>query len=149
MPVVEVDCMASVYHEVPIETDAAHVWDVIRDVGLVHERLLPRRVAATRLEGDQRILTYPDGREVREVILDVDDKRMRLAYSVLGGDSLGLTYHHASFQVVPEGIDLCRLVWVTDLLPHHMVDEVRARVVVGAAEMRRNIMADERWSRPG
>jgi hypothetical protein len=144
MPIVEVDCMASVYHAVLIETDAAHVWDVIRDVGAVHERLLPVRVAATRLEGDQRVLTYPDGREVREVILDVDDERMRLAYSVLGGDSLGLTYHHASFQVVPEGTDLCRLVWVTDLLPHHLVDAVRARVVVGAAEMRSNIIAAKR-----
>ncbi len=68
---------------------------------------------------------------------------------MLGGDSLGLTYHHASFQVIPEEVDLCRLVWVTDLLPHHMVDAVRARVAVGAAEMRRNIMADDTRSRPG
>lgn len=135
--------MASVYHEIVIEADAAHVWDVIRDVGVVHERLLPGRVAATRLDGDQRVLTFPNGREVRELIVDVDDQRRRLAYAVLGGDSLGLTYHHASFQVLPDGAGRCRLVWITDLLPHHLADAVRARVVVGAADMQRTLQAAE------
>ncbi len=133
--------MASVHHEIVIEADAAHVWDVIRDVGTVHERLLPGRVAGTRLEGDQRVLTFPDGREVREVIVDVDDQRRRLAYAVLGGDSLGLTHHHASLQVLPDRAGRCCLVWITDLLPHHLADAVQARVVVGAAEMQNTLQA--------
>jgi Polyketide cyclase / dehydrase and lipid transport len=69
--------MASVHHEIVIEADAANVWDVIRDVSAVHERLLPGRVAATRLEGDQRVLTFPNGQEVREWIIDIDDQRRR------------------------------------------------------------------------
>ena len=129
--------MASVHHAVLIDADAAQVWEAIRDVGAVHERLLPGRVAATRLEGDQRILTFPDGREVRELIIDVDDQRRRLAYAVVGGDSLGLAYHHASFEVLSEGPGRCQLVWVTDVLPHPLADAVRARMLAGAEEMRR------------
>jgi hypothetical protein len=133
--------VASVHHEIVIEAEAAHVWDAIRDVGAVHERLLPGRVVATRLEGDHRVLTFPNGREVRELIVDLDEQRRRLAYAVLGGDSLGLTYHHASFQVLPEGAGRCRLVWITDLLPHHLADAVQARVAVGAADMQRTLQA--------
>jgi hypothetical protein len=33
--------MGSVHYEMVVEADAAHVWDVMRDVGAVHERLLP------------------------------------------------------------------------------------------------------------
>jgi Polyketide cyclase / dehydrase and lipid transport len=53
--------MASVRHEIVIDASPEHVWDVLRDVGAVHERLLPGRVTATRLEGDQRLLTFPTG----------------------------------------------------------------------------------------
>jgi hypothetical protein len=62
---------------------------------------------------------------------------------VLEGDSLGLTYHHASFEVVPETAGRSRLVWITDLLPHHLADAVRERMVVGAADMQRNLQATE------
>ena len=83
------------------------------------------------IEGDQRILTLANGREVRELIVDLDDTRRRLAYAVVGGDSLGLSHHHASLQVFSEGAGRCRLVWQTDLLPHHLVGEARARIVAG------------------
>jgi carbon monoxide dehydrogenase subunit G len=131
--------MASVHHEIVIEADAANVWDVIRDVSAVHERLLPGRVAATRLDRDQRVLTFPNGREVREWIIDIDDQRRRVAYAVSGGDSLGLTYHHASFEVVSDGPGRCLLVWITDVLPHNLADQVRARVIAAAEEIRRTL----------
>jgi hypothetical protein len=139
--------MASVRHETVVEAGADHVWAALRDVGAVHERLLPGRVAGTRLEGDQRVLTFPDGREVREWIVDVDDGERRLAYAVASGDAIGLAHHHATFQVVPEGPDRCRLLWVTDLLPHHIADAVRRRVAVGAAEMKATLEASARSGR--
>jgi hypothetical protein len=128
--------VASVHHEVVVNADVGHVWDVIRDVGAAHTRLLPGRVTGTRLDGDFRYLTFPDGREVRELIIDIDDERRRMAYAVVGGDSLGLTYHHATFQVEPDGDSRCRLLWVTELLPSTLEDAVRARIIVGAAEIR-------------
>jgi hypothetical protein len=36
--------MASVRHEIVIDASPEHVWDVVSDVGAVHERLLPGRV---------------------------------------------------------------------------------------------------------
>lgn len=57
--------MASIRHEIVIDASPEHIWDVLRDVGAVHERLLPGRVMDTRLEGDQRFLTFPDGHVIR------------------------------------------------------------------------------------
>src|SRR4051812_16715407 len=44
--------MASIRHEIAIDAPPEHIWDVLRDVGAVHERLLPGRVTATRVERD-------------------------------------------------------------------------------------------------
>jgi Polyketide cyclase / dehydrase and lipid transport len=77
--------MASVRHEIVIDAAPDHVWDVLRDVGAVHERLLPGRVAGSRVEGGQRFLTFPDGHVIRELIVAIDDDARRLAYSVVEG----------------------------------------------------------------
>ncbi|MBO4274277.1 hypothetical protein [Microbispora triticiradicis] len=41
--------MASVRHEIVIDAPPEHIWDVLRDVGAVHERLLPGRVTDIRI----------------------------------------------------------------------------------------------------
>ncbi|WP_211269130.1 SRPBCC family protein [Saccharothrix syringae] len=115
---------------------AEHVWDAVRDVAAVHERLVPGYVLATRVEGDVRYLTVPGGNVVRELIVAIDDEQRRLAYSAVEGFRLPLTHHHASFQVFPEGEDRCRLVWITDVLPHEVAGDVRARVERGAQVMK-------------
>ncbi|RKN16588.1 SRPBCC family protein [Micromonospora musae] len=127
--------MATVSVEVTLDLPAHLVWEAIADVGAVHRRLLPGRVADARIEGDLRILTMPDGAQVRELILAVDHRIRRMAYAVVEGQRLPLTYHHAAFQVLDEG-DHSRLVWLTDVLPHAMADAVRARVERGIEEMR-------------
>jgi hypothetical protein len=127
--------MATVCVETIIDVPARQVWDVVADVGAVHRRLLPGRVAAARVEGDVRILTMPDGVEVRELILSVDHDIRRMAYTVTEGQRLPLTYHHAAFQVFEEG-DRSRLVWLTDVLPHAMADVVRGRVERGIREIK-------------
>lgn len=127
--------MATVCVEVLVDAPAGHVWAAVADVGAVHRRLLPGRVADARIEGDTRVLTMPDGTEVRELILGVDHETRRLAYAVTGGQRLPLSYHHASFQVFDHGAG-SRLVWITDVLPHAMAEPVRARVERGIAEMR-------------
>jgi hypothetical protein len=83
--------MASVRHEIVIGAPPEHVWDVLRDVGAVHERLLPGRVADSRIEDGQRLLTFPDGHVIRELIVAVDDgtrralgERMHLAFVRVG-----------------------------------------------------------------
>ena len=51
---------------------AQRVREAIADVGAVHRRLLPGRVANARIEGDVRILTMPCGAQVREIILAIE-----------------------------------------------------------------------------
>ncbi|GIH92768.1 SRPBCC family protein [Planobispora siamensis] len=131
--------MASIRHEIVIDASPEHTWDVLRDVGAVHERLLPGRVADTRIEGDQRFLTFPDGHVVRELIVSIDDDTRRLAYSVVEGARPPLEHHHASFEVRPEGERASRLIWTTDVLPHSFGAELRIRVERGAAEMKQAI----------
>lgn len=133
--------MASVRHEIVIDASPEHVWDVLRDVGAVHERLLPGRVTATRLEGDQRLLTFPDGHVIRELIVAIDDHARRLAYSVAEGARPPAGYHHASFEVRPEGDRATRLIWITDVLPHELAAVIRIRIERGAAEMKEAIEA--------
>jgi carbon monoxide dehydrogenase subunit G len=127
--------VVSVSVDVFIEVDPADVWAAIADIGAVHRRLLPGRVADVRLDGDVRTLVMADGVEVRELIVGLDHTQRRLAYSVQGGQRMALTHHHASFQVFPEGRG-SRLVWITDVLPHTLEPQVRARVERGVVEMK-------------
>src|SRR5580693_4218725 len=126
--------MASVRHEIVIDASPEHVWDVLRDVGAVHERLLPGRVADSRVEDGQRLLTFPDGHVIRELIVAVDDATRRLAYSVIEGARPPADYHHASFEVLPEGRRASRLIWTTDVLPHAVAARIRIIMERGAKE---------------
>lgn len=136
--------MATIRHELVIDAAPEHIWDVLRDVGAVHERLLPGRVIGTRLEGDQRFLTFPDGHVVRELIVAIDDDARRLAYSVVEGARPPTEHHHASFEVRPEGGRASRLIWITDVLPHTLAAEIRIRIERGAVEMKQTIEAAAR-----
>jgi hypothetical protein len=127
--------VASVRVEVKVEKPAEAVWEAVADVGAVHRRLLPGRVIDARIDGDVRVLTMPDGAQVRELIVAVDHAGRRMAYSVVGGQRMPITYHHAAFQVFEEG-DASQLVWTTDVLPHEMAPAVRARVERGIAEIK-------------
>jgi hypothetical protein len=134
--------MATVCVEAIVDVTAQRVWEAIADVGAVHQRLLPGRVADARIEGDVRILTMPDGTQVRELILAIDHTIRRMAYTVTEGQRLPLTYHHAAFQVFDED-DHSRVVWLTDVLPHAMAGPVRARVERGIVEIKRVLEINE------
>ena len=67
------------------------------------------------------------------LIVDVDDDRRRLAWSVVGGR---MTHHNASAQVFPHGESQCRFVWIADLLPHEMAPGVAAMMDQGLAAIK-------------
>ena len=132
--------MATVRVETEIAVASQRVWAAIADVGAVHRRLLPGRVVDARIEEDTRILTMPDGSQVRELIISIDHADRRMAYAVIEGQRLPLTYHHAAFHVMDQG-EHSRLVWITDLLPHTMAAAVRARVERGIVEIKQLLEA--------
>src|ERR1700761_3112436 len=88
--------MASIHKEIPLDASPAAVWDVVRDIGAVHTRFAPGFVVDTVMDGEDRIVTFANGFVACEVIVDIDEARRRLAYSVR---SERITHHNASFEV--------------------------------------------------
>lgn len=128
--------MASIHREIEIVARPDDVWAAVRDVGAIHTRLAPGFVVDTRLEGDARIVTFASGLVARELIVDVDDARRRLAWSVVGGRP---THHNASLQVFEGNPVGSRVVWIADLLPHELAGPIAGMIDAGMAAMKRTL----------
>jgi hypothetical protein len=107
--------MASIRVERAIEAKPEKVWEALRDWGALHERLVPGFVVDTRLDGDDRIVTFFNGAVAREVLVDLDDEARRLVWSVVDGP---YTHHNGAAQVFAEAEGRTRFVWTADLLPN-------------------------------
>jgi carbon monoxide dehydrogenase subunit G len=119
--------MASVHREISLKAPPEAVWDVVRDVGAVHTRFAPGFVVDVVMGEGLRTVTFGNGLVADEVIVDVDEARRRLAYSVR---SERLSHHNASFQVLADGAG-SRLVWIADVLPHAAGETVGAMMGAG------------------
>jgi len=121
--------MANITREISIDASVEAVWDAVRDVGAVHCRLVPGLVIASHVEGDIRIVTFANGLALRELIVDIDDGTRRLVYASIGGRA---KHHQASMQALAEADGKTRLVWITDIMPAELADQVRQLVDAGA-----------------
>ncbi len=130
--------MASIRREIDIAAAPAAVWDAIRDVGAVPERLARGFVVATHLEGDTRVVTYSNGFVAHELIVDLDDATRRIAYSSIGGRA---KHHHATMQVFDAPDGRTRLVWVTDVYPNEAAPPIQAMIDQGAVAIRQTLDA--------
>jgi hypothetical protein len=137
--------MASIRREVEINRSQADVWDAIRDVGMIHQRLVPGFVVDCRLEegGAARVVTFGNGMIVRELIVDVDDAARRHAWAAR---TEMLEHYNASVQVFSidgsggdSGDDRCRVVWIADLLPHDRAPAIAAMIEQGLDVMKRTL----------
>ena len=128
--------MASIHREILIEADPEQVWSAVRDVGALHERLVPGFVIDTRLEAGARVVTFGNGMVARELIVDVDEKARRLVWAAVGGR---LTHHNASVQVFAEGEARTRLVWIADLLPDALAASIAAMIEQGLGVMKKTL----------
>jgi uncharacterized protein YndB with AHSA1/START domain len=124
--------MASIHKEMYVDAAPDDVWAAFRDVGAIHTRLARGFVTDTKLEGDTRIVTFANGLVARERIIDIDDARRRLAYSVVEGRP---THHHATFQVFPEAGG-SRIVWIADLLPNELKPAMEGMMDHGMTAMK-------------
>ncbi len=128
--------MATIYKEIRLEADPGKVWDAVRDVGQVHQRLVPGILVDTRMVGNAREVRFANGLVVRELIVTLDDDARRLVYASVAGRA---THHNASFQVFAEGEDRTRLVWITDLLPDELAVPIGKTVEQVAAVIKRTL----------
>ena len=131
--------MASIHKEIAILASAEKVWAVVRDIGAVHKRFVPGLVTDVRLEAGTRVVTFANGMVVRELIVDIDEERRRLAYAAVGEM---FTHHNASMQVIAEGRNHCRLLWITDLLPDEAAEAVSKIIDEGAVIMKRTLESE-------
>jgi carbon monoxide dehydrogenase subunit G len=130
--------MASIHKEIIVDAPSDVVWDAVRDVGNAHTRLFPGVLVDARLDADARIVTFANGLVVRELIVDLDDSARRFAWTAVGGS---LSHHNASMQVLTDGDDRTRIVWITDFLPNELAPAIRATADRGTAALK-SVLSD-------
>jgi hypothetical protein len=130
--------MAFIRKEILIDASPEDVWDAVRDWGALHERLAPGFVVDTRLDGEDRIVTFGNGMVVREVLVDLDDEARRLAWSIVDGP---YTPHNGVAQVFSEGEDRARFVWTADLLPNELAVSTAEAMAQGTAIAKQTLEA--------
>lgn len=134
--------MASIHKEFFIDVPADQVWAAVRDFGAVHQRLTPGLTVACQFDGDARTVTFANGLVLKELLVSLDEGSRRLAYASVQGRA---THHNASLQVMPEGSG-SRIVWITDILPDTLQQDVRVLVERGAALMKQAL--ESAYERP-
>jgi len=131
--------MASLHKDILIDAHPEHVWAAVRDFGAL-QRLAPGFVRDVRLDGEARIVTFANGNVAREVLVDCDETRRRLVYTVV---SERVTHYNASVQVFGDGEALgdgkarSRLIWIVDLLPNDVAPYIGGQMDQGALAMQR------------
>jgi carbon monoxide dehydrogenase subunit G len=128
--------MASIHKEILIDATPADVWDALRDFGALHTRLAPGFVLDTKLDGEARIVTFANGNVARELLVDCDDKRRRLAYAIV---SERMKQHSASVQLFADGETRTRVVWIADVLPHEIAPYMDAQMNLGLQAMKKKL----------
>src|SRR4051794_39980981 len=110
------ETMAAVHQDFLVQADPDRVWAALREVGAA-DKIFPGVLIDAHATDDGRVVTFAGGAVVREVVVDLDDDRRRLAYTSVEGP-LGASHHHSTMQVLATDDDgVSRVVWVTDVLP--------------------------------
>lgn len=105
--------MASIFREITVYARADAVWSAVRDVGAIQSKLAPGVVASACVVDGVRHVAFANGLKIDELIISIDEGTKRVVYSVQGRAK----HHQASMQVVEDGPDHCRFIWITDVLP--------------------------------
>jgi hypothetical protein len=133
--------MTSIRKEVAVDAKASAIWDAVRDVGAIHQRLATGFVTDTRIDGDSRIVTFANGLVARELIVAIDEPQMRLAYAIVDGVP---RHYHGSIQVVGMGAGSSRVVWIIDVLPDELAPRIAGMMDLGVAAMKRTLESADR-----
>ncbi len=132
--------MASIRREIVIEVRPEKAWDALRDVGALHTRLAVGFVTDCKLEPGARVVTFANGMTARELIVTVDEQARRVVWSVVGGQ---MTHHNASAQVIADGDQRTRFVWLADLLPDALAPTVDGMMQQGLLAVKKTLERPE------
>jgi hypothetical protein len=127
--------MASIHKDIPLDARPDDVWAAVRDYGAVHQRVAPGFVTDCKIDGDSRIVTFGNGNVAQEMLVNLDDARMRLVYAVV---SPRVKQHSASIQIFADGDNRSRMVWIADVLPDEIAPYIDGQMDLGALAMQKN-----------
>jgi carbon monoxide dehydrogenase subunit G len=127
--------MATIHKEVEIHSSPEKVWDALRDVGALHTRLAAGFVVDTSMDGNARVVTFPNGMTAREEIVGVDDAERLVSWAIIGQQ---FDHYNGAAQVFDHG-DGARFAWTTDLLPDDLAGNVGALMDAGLAAIKKTI----------
>lgn len=134
--------MASIHKEILIDASPEAVWDAAADIGALHTRLVPGFVVNTELVAGAdpavRMVTFANGMVAKEVIVDRDDARRRLVWTIEGER---VDHHNGVLQVLDSGDGRTRAVWTADVLPHALADSFGPMMGMGLEAMKRHLEA--------
>ena len=131
--------MASIHKDIPLDARPDDVWAAVRDYGAAHQRVAPGFVTDCKLDGDSRIVTFANGNVAQERLVTMDDARMRLVYAVV---SPRVKQHSASIQILADGDNRSRMVWITDVLPNEIAPYIDGQMDLGATAMQQQFRRD-------
>jgi len=132
--------MTSICKDIPLDAPAVEVWDAVADFGALHTRLVPGFVVDTKLEDSARIVTFANDTVVRELLVDCDHARQRLAYAIV---SERVKHYNGSVEIVPDGEARCRVKWIVDVLPHEIAPYISSQMDLGVSAMQKAFAKDE------
>ncbi len=132
--------MTSISKDISIDAPAVEVWDAVRDFGALHTRLVPGFVLDTKLDGEARIVTFASGLVARELFVDCDDTRQRLAYAII---SERVKHYNGSVEVIPDGETRCRVAWIIDVLPHEIAPYISSQMDLGVSAMQKTFTREQ------
>jgi uncharacterized protein YndB with AHSA1/START domain len=121
--------MAAIHIETRIRAPAQQVWQALAATGDAHLAFAGVLTGCRLEREDLRVATFANGMVVKERIVSVEPKRMRIAYGVVDSQ---FVHHSASMQVVARGDGECDFVWVADVLPHEAAAQITPLMEAGA-----------------
>jgi uncharacterized membrane protein len=128
--------VASIRREIVVDVPIDEVWDAVRDYGALHERLAAGYATDTRLDGDDRIVTFVNGTVVRERLISLDDEERRMVWTIVDGP---WTHHNGSVELHVADGNRTRFVWTTDILPHETAEATVPMVEQGMEAIRKTL----------
>src|SRR5487761_60034 len=126
--------MGSMTKEVLTDASPDAVWDVIRDIGALHTRLVPGFAVNTRLIPGGRLVTFANGRTVEEPIVSSSDSLRRLVWTARAEDR-PFTHYNGSVQVHARAAGGSRVEWTADFLPDSAATILEGLMNAGAMAM--------------
>lgn len=124
--------MASLHFSADLDVSAPTAWDFVERYTRSEVHAFSTCVSE-RQEGEHRVVTMQDGREIWERNVTVDAARMRASYTIPG--HAGSEHHHAEMRVLSGSGDRARLEWVTDVLPDDLVPALEPRYRAAFADL--------------